>query len=142
MANIAPVHVESHENGWAVVREGLEEPISVHRTQAEAAKEGRSIARREETQFFLHARDGRIRERSSYGDLAAKSQDQVPAVSISRIGGGAVVGTVIGSLLLPGVGTILGGAIGGLVGAALGAAADAPSTESDPPANGPSEQEG
>ena len=68
MANKSPVHVEPRENGWAVVREGRERASSVHPTQSEAAKEGREIARREETEFFLHAQDGRVREHRSYGE--------------------------------------------------------------------------
>jgi uncharacterized protein (TIGR02271 family) len=68
MANKSPVHVKPRENGWAVVREGRERASSVHSTQSEAAKEGREIARREETEFFLHAQDGRVREHRSYGE--------------------------------------------------------------------------
>jgi pyruvate/2-oxoglutarate dehydrogenase complex dihydrolipoamide acyltransferase (E2) component len=68
MAKRSPVHVEPRREGWAVVREGNERATSVHPTQAEAAKAGRDIARRDETEFFLHAQDGRIREHNSYGD--------------------------------------------------------------------------
>jgi hypothetical protein len=71
MAKRSPVHVEPREKGWAVVREGNERATSVHSTQAEAVKEGRDIARRNETEFFLHARDGRIREHSNYGEVEA-----------------------------------------------------------------------
>ena len=66
MANKPPVHIEARESGWAVVRQGSKRATSVHPTQAEAAKEGREIARREETEFFLHAQDGRVREHHSY----------------------------------------------------------------------------
>ena len=59
-------HVRARQDGWAVVREGNERATSVHPTQAEAANEGRDIARKEETEFFLHARDGRVREHNSY----------------------------------------------------------------------------
>jgi uncharacterized protein (TIGR02271 family) len=75
MANTSPVHVEYRENGWAVIRQGTDQPVSVHPTQAEAAKEGRDIARREETEFFLHAQDGRVREHHSYGE-GSSSTDQ------------------------------------------------------------------
>ena len=66
MVNRSSVHVEPRENGWAVVREGSERATSVPRTQSEAAKEGRDVARRDKTEFFLHAQDGRIREHNSY----------------------------------------------------------------------------
>jgi hypothetical protein len=68
MASRAPVHVQPREDGWAVVREGNERTTSLHPTQAEAEKEGRDIARREETAFFLHAQDGSVREQISYGE--------------------------------------------------------------------------
>src|SRR5215210_1113017 len=66
MADKSSVHVEHRESGWAVVREGSKRATSVHPTQAEAAKEGRDIARRDRTEFYLHALDGRIREHNSY----------------------------------------------------------------------------
>jgi uncharacterized protein (TIGR02271 family) len=76
MANKPSVHVEPRESGWAVVREGSERATSVHPTQAEAAKEGRDIARREETEFFLHARDGRIREHNSYREEPPPAKEE------------------------------------------------------------------
>jgi hypothetical protein len=68
MANKPPVHVEPREDGWGVIREGNERATSLHPTQAEAEKEGRAIARREGTAFFLLARDGSVREQISYGE--------------------------------------------------------------------------
>src|SRR5215216_5557579 len=77
MAKRSPVHVEVRQKGWAVVREGNERATSVHPTQAEAAKEGRDIARRDETEFFLHAQDGRIREHRSYGQETSATEKGV-----------------------------------------------------------------
>jgi len=78
MANRPPVHVESTENGWTVVREGSERATSVYSTQSEAAAEGRELARRDGTEFFLHAQDGRVREHRNYGEgsSAARSEDK------------------------------------------------------------------
>jgi hypothetical protein len=39
----------------------------VHRTQAEAIEEAREIARGARRELFVHGRDGRIRERNTYG---------------------------------------------------------------------------
>jgi sporulation protein YlmC with PRC-barrel domain len=72
------VHVEKRDDGWAVIREGNQRATSVYPTQAEAAKEGRHIARRGKTEFFLHAQNGRIREHSSY-DEGTRSEKQVAA---------------------------------------------------------------
>jgi Uncharacterized protein conserved in bacteria (DUF2188) len=62
-----PVHVVPHDDRWAVKREGNERATSLHGTQAQAEQAGRPIARADETEFFLHGRDGQIRERDSYG---------------------------------------------------------------------------
>ncbi len=78
MVNQSPVHVESRENGWAVVREGSGRAVSLHPTQAEAAEEGRELARRAGTEFYLHAQDGRVREHRNYGEepSAGESDEQ------------------------------------------------------------------
>lgn len=62
-----PVHTVKHGDGWANRREGSERVSSTHRTQAEAAKEGREAAKRDKTEHFIHGEDGKIRERNSYG---------------------------------------------------------------------------
>ncbi len=61
-----PVHVTPRKGGWAVVREGDESPSSMHRTQKEAEQQGRQAARKDATFFFLHDRQGNIRETSTY----------------------------------------------------------------------------
>src|SRR5918998_6048876 len=76
MASKSPVHVEPREDGWAVVREGNERATSLHQTQSEAAKEGRNIARREETEFFLHTKDGSVREHNIYGEIQTREKGE------------------------------------------------------------------
>jgi hypothetical protein len=61
-------HVVRRESGWAVRRSGSERATKVFRTQDEAISAGREIARRQETELYVHGEDGRIRERSSYGN--------------------------------------------------------------------------
>jgi hypothetical protein len=61
-----PIHVTRREGGWAVIREGNEKASSVHPTQREAEQKGRQIARTDKTEFFLHNKQGQIRERDSY----------------------------------------------------------------------------
>lgn len=67
MARKKPVHVTPREDGWAVIREGNKRASSVHSTQKEAEKTGRQAARKDQTEFFLHNRQGEIRQRDSYG---------------------------------------------------------------------------
>ena len=92
MAKKRPVHVEQRENGWAVMREGSERATSVQPTQAEAAKEGREIARREKVEFFLHAQDGRVREHRSYGEGMPPSDKGVVGQAADTVG--AVTGRI------------------------------------------------
>lgn len=53
-------------NGW-VNRVGGKPTGVTHRTQDAAARSGRSIARDQKSEHFIHGRNGRIREKNSYG---------------------------------------------------------------------------
>ena len=61
-------HVVPHEDGWAVRGAGSQKASSVHSTQREAIDAGREITRNQQTELFIHGRDGRIRERDSHGN--------------------------------------------------------------------------
>jgi hypothetical protein len=61
------VHVVPSETGWRVEVAADGRARSVHRTQAEARDAAREIARRNKRELLLHGRDGRIRERNTYG---------------------------------------------------------------------------
>ena len=67
MPDPRPVHVVTHGDGWAVAREGAERPTSVHYTQLAAERAGDALARDEQTELFIHARDGSVRRREGYG---------------------------------------------------------------------------
>jgi hypothetical protein len=62
------VHVIPSDKGWRVQIEGTGRARSTHQTQAEAAKAGRDIARRNKSELLVHGRDGKIRERSTFGN--------------------------------------------------------------------------
>lgn len=66
MAKGKGVHVVRSGKGWAVKSGGRK--VSSHRTQANAAKAGRSVAKTGRTELYVHGRDGRIREANSYGN--------------------------------------------------------------------------
>ncbi len=121
MANKTPVHVLSREGGWAVVREGNDRATSLHPTQAEASKAGREIARKDGTAFLLHAKDGRVRERSDYGENPARSParpEDDPASPVAATVTAATRATGGAVDLASGV---VGGAIEGLGGETQGA---------------------
>jgi Uncharacterized protein conserved in bacteria (DUF2188) len=68
MADKRPVHVVPHGDDWATKREGNSRASRVYDTQAEATAAGKATARRDETEFLLHNKQGEIRDRSSYGN--------------------------------------------------------------------------
>lgn len=61
-------HVVPSEHGWKVLRTGASRASSIHATQNEAIEAARSTARSQRTELYIHGRDGRIRERSSFSN--------------------------------------------------------------------------
>lgn len=61
-------HVVPHANGWAVRGAGNSRVTSVHQTQREANVQARDIAQNQSSEVLIHGRNGRIRERDSYGN--------------------------------------------------------------------------
>ena len=61
-------HVVLHDDGWAVRGAGSQRATSIHRTQQDAIDAGREIVRNQSSELFIHGRDGRIRDRDSYGN--------------------------------------------------------------------------
>src|SRR5215204_1443133 len=76
MAQKPAVHIELRGDGWAVVREGNKRATSTHLTQSEAAENGRDLARRDRTEFFLHGQDGQIREHRDYREGQAPEEEE------------------------------------------------------------------
>ncbi|MGC1176585.1 MAG: DUF2188 domain-containing protein [Candidatus Saccharimonadales bacterium] len=60
-------HVTLSSKGWAVKRAGAVRPSAVFRTQEQALRAATQIAKNNKTEVFIHGRNGRIRERNSYG---------------------------------------------------------------------------
>jgi len=60
-------HVVMQDDRWAVQEEGGGAPVAVFRTQGQAWERAKAIARRERSDAVLHGKDGRIRERNTYG---------------------------------------------------------------------------
>ncbi|MCG6267945.1 MULTISPECIES: DUF2188 domain-containing protein [Vibrio] len=62
-------HAVRHpDGGWGVKGAGNTKFTSRHETQAEAVKAAREIAKHQESELFVHGRNGQIRERDSYGN--------------------------------------------------------------------------
>lgn len=63
-----PQHIVPHDGGWAVQGEGNSKPTRVTTTQQEAINFGREIAQNQQSELVIHGRDGRIRDKDSYGN--------------------------------------------------------------------------
>jgi hypothetical protein len=59
--------VPAGEEGWGVLGEGNGRKTSYHPTQGEAINHAKEIAKNQHSELFIHGRNGRIRERESYG---------------------------------------------------------------------------
>lgn len=60
-------HVVPSDGGWSVKRAGAARASSTHATQQEAIAAATRLAQNQQTELYIHGRDGRIRERNSYG---------------------------------------------------------------------------
>ncbi len=61
-------HIVKHASGWAVKGAGNEKATKVVKTQNEAINIGKEIAKNQNSELFIHGRNGQIRERNSYGN--------------------------------------------------------------------------
>ena len=60
-------HVLPSKDGWIVKTAGDSKASGVFEKQNSAIKFGTKIAKNKKTELVVHGRDGRIRERNSYG---------------------------------------------------------------------------
>lgn len=59
--------VPRSDGGWAVKKAGAERDTKVFDKQNKAIEFAREIAKNNKSELFIHSRDGRIRERNTYG---------------------------------------------------------------------------
>ena len=61
-------HVVPRDKKWAVRKSGADRVTRKYETQQEAIDAAREIAQNQRTEVYIHGRNGRIRERDSYGN--------------------------------------------------------------------------
>ncbi len=67
MARSPNQHVVPRKGEWAVRKEGSRRDTRRFATQEEAIRAARRIAKNQGAELLVHGRDGRIRDRRSYG---------------------------------------------------------------------------
>lgn len=65
-------HVVPNDGGWAIKGSGSKKATRVFSTQEQAIKAGRDIARRQGSELLIHGKDGRIREKNTYGPACCR----------------------------------------------------------------------
>jgi hypothetical protein len=60
------IRVVTYGELWAVKREGIDEPLSVHHTEAQAEVAGRTRARADKSRFELLDQSGKVRDSHDY----------------------------------------------------------------------------
>jgi len=60
--------VRSSDGGWDVKKGGSTRATKHFEKQQDAIDYGRKVARNQNAEFYVHGRDGRIREKDSYGN--------------------------------------------------------------------------
>lgn len=61
-------HVVPLGNGWAVKAEGAGRATVITSKQSDAISVARDIAKNSNSELIVHGKDGKIRERNSYGN--------------------------------------------------------------------------
>jgi len=67
-------HVVPSSGRWAVRKSGSAKVSRTYRTQKEAVAAARKIAKNQSTELYIHGRDGKIRERDSFGNDPVRSK--------------------------------------------------------------------
>lgn len=62
------LHVVPNEGKWAAKRENAERATRITESQREAIRIARDLAMKTKSEVFIHGKDGKIRERNSYGN--------------------------------------------------------------------------
>ena len=69
-------HVVPYDGKWAVRGENSSRVTSDHRTQNAAINVARKIAIHQESEVVIHGRDGKIRDKDSYGNDPCPPRDR------------------------------------------------------------------
>ena len=62
------IYVVRKEEHWATRSEGSSKPGKIYDTQKEAINAGREQAIKNNSELVIHGRDGKFREKNSYGN--------------------------------------------------------------------------
>jgi hypothetical protein len=68
------IHVTPHGDDWQVKRAGNQRASAVCNTQAECISLAKSMAKKSNSELYVHNKEGQIRAKNSYGDDPVKTK--------------------------------------------------------------------
>ena len=66
--NVPAVQAVPHTDGWAVKQENSREYVQTFNNKQDCVKFARELAKENQTELFIHGKDGKIQSRDSYGN--------------------------------------------------------------------------
>lgn len=69
-------HVVPHDGGWGVRPAGSDRLSRQFDLKADAVNWARTVARQQQSELFIHGKDGRIQDRDSYGNDPCPPRDR------------------------------------------------------------------
>jgi len=69
-------HVVKRPKGWAVRAENSKRDTAVYPTQRQAINRARKIAIHQKSEVVIHGRNGKIRDKDSYGNDSCPPRDK------------------------------------------------------------------
>lgn len=70
------IHIVPKGVRWAVKQEGRDKALSTHRTQELARQTAVPLAKEKKSEVVIHGRDGKIRDKDSYGNDPCPPRDK------------------------------------------------------------------
>ena len=70
-------HVVKIKNIWGIRGEGNSRITSLHQTQQQAIIAARKIAKNQKAELIIHGRDGKIRDKDSFGPDPCPPKDNI-----------------------------------------------------------------
>ncbi len=67
--------------GWGVKKEGNKRNIFITLTKSQAIEIGRKIAKKEKSELIIHNKDGKIKDKDSFGNDPFPARDKVHLIS-------------------------------------------------------------
>jgi hypothetical protein len=62
------IHVVPFQGNWAVKKEGVKTPVSIHYKKANAEEKAIQLGKKAKVEVVYHGKDGRIQDSDSYGN--------------------------------------------------------------------------